>query len=95
MGLSDDERKLLDELTARASEPDADDEFEIEIYSPDGKGARIPFRKGKNWLYDTFGIGDPPGAAGGDGSPGGDAPPAGGAGQEGPKTGKGIFGRQP
>lgn len=89
--LNDDEKKLLDELTARANEPDADDDFEIEVYDTSaGKGARIPFSKGKNWLFDTFGIGEAPAApeGGGDGGAGGDAPPAG------PAGGKGYFGRK-
>jgi len=59
--LTDDERKLLDDLTARASEPDADDDFEIEVYDTTaGKGARIPYSRGSRWLYETLGIGDPP-----------------------------------
>lgn len=58
--LTDDEQKLLDELTARANEPDAED-FEVEIYdTTNGKGARLPISKGQKWLYDNFGIGDPP-----------------------------------
>lgn len=78
--LNDDERKLLEELTARANEPDADDDFEIEVYDTTaGKGARIPFSRGKSWLFDTFGIGDAPAAegAGEGGGAGKDAPPAG------------------
>ena len=78
--LNDDERKLLEELTARANEPDADDDFEIEVYDTTaGKGARIPFSRGKSWLFDTFGIGDAPAPAGAgeDGGAGKDAPPAG------------------
>ena len=89
--LNDDEKKLLEELTARANEPDADDDFEIEVYDTSaGKGARIPFSKGKSWLFDTFGIGESPAApeGGGEGGAGGDAPPAG------PAGGKGYFGRK-
>ena len=52
--LNDDERKLLEELTARANAPDEDDDFEIEVYDTTaGKGARIPFKRGKSWLFDT------------------------------------------
>lgn len=58
--LTDDEQSLLDELTAKASAPDAED-WELEIF--DGaKGARLPISKGGKWLYDNFGIGDPPAA---------------------------------
>lgn len=57
--LSDDEQKLLDELNERANAPDEDD-YEIEIYdTAKGRGARIPVSKGKSWLYDNFGIGEP------------------------------------
>jgi hypothetical protein len=66
MALSSDEQKLLDELTAKAAAPDADD-FEIEIFSGD-KGARIPISKATKWLSDNFGIGDPPAAAAADGA---------------------------
>ncbi len=90
--LSDDEQKLLDELTARASAPEEDNDFEIEVYDTgQGKGARIPFSQGKKWLFDTFGIGEapaPPAGSGDDGGAGGDAPPAGTPG------GKGYFGRK-
>jgi hypothetical protein len=96
--LNDDERKLLAELQARDAEPDADEEFEIEVYDTTaGKGARIPFSKGKNWLFDTFGIGDAPAAAGGEGGTGGDAPAAGAGGEgvgKGAGGGTGYFGRK-
>lgn len=60
MALNADEKKLLEELNARANEPDEDDDFEIEVYDTSaGKGARIPYKKGKNWLHATFGIGQP------------------------------------
>jgi hypothetical protein len=59
--LTDDERKLLDELTARASEPDADDDFEIEVYDTSaGKGARMPFSRAASWLHANLGIGEAP-----------------------------------
>lgn len=68
--LSADEQKLYDELTARAAAPDEDDQFEIEIYDTTaGKGARVPFKQGKGWLFQTFGIGEAPAPAGtGEGS---------------------------
>lgn len=80
MGLSADEKTLLEQLTAKAKEPDAED-FEIEIYDTNaGRGARLPFSKGAKWLFEAFGIGDAPAAAAGEGgAAGGDAPPAGGA----------------
>jgi hypothetical protein len=54
VALSKEEKDQLDALTAKANEPDEDDDFEIEIY--DGpKGARIPYRKGRGWLQ-QFGI---------------------------------------
>lgn len=95
MGLNADEKKLLEELTARANAPEEDDDFEIEVYdTAANKGARIPFRKGKGWLFDTFGIGEAPapsGAGEGGDAAGGDAPPAGG--DTGPKGGS-YFGRK-
>lgn len=85
MALSDDEKRLLEELTAKANEPDADD-FEIEVYDTQaGKGARIPFSQGKSWLFSTFGIGEAPASApsgdgGENGAAGAGAPPAGSTG---------------
>jgi hypothetical protein len=58
MALTADEQKLLDELTQKSKEPDADADFEIEIFSGD-RGARIPYRHGEKWLRDNFGIGLP------------------------------------
>jgi hypothetical protein len=61
MALSDDEKKLLAELQAREAEPDFDpDDFEVELYNEQGRGTRIPYKRGKSWLYENFGIGDPP-----------------------------------
>jgi hypothetical protein len=94
--LTDDERKLLDELTARAAEPDADEDFEIEVYdTTNGKGARLPFSKGSRWLFDTFGIGEPPAAP----EPGpegarSDARAGGGKKDPEPPARQGYFGRQ-
>jgi hypothetical protein len=53
--LSDDQEKQLNDLLAMREAPDDDDDFEIEIY--DGsKGARVPYRKGKSFLSQHFGI---------------------------------------
>lgn len=56
MALSEEQQAQLDELNRLANEPDDDDDFEIEIYSSDGSGARLPYRKGKSWIQKTFGI---------------------------------------
>jgi hypothetical protein len=94
--LSADEQSLLDELTAKASQPDADDDWELEIF--DGaKGARLPISKAGNWLYQNFGIGDPPASAapaasdGGQGADGGQGD--GGARGKAPER-KSYFGKQ-
>lgn len=93
MALTADEKKLLEELQARMNEPDEDDSYEIEVYDTEkGKGARIPYKTGKSWLYDVFGIGSAPAPTGEEGASGGDAPPAGGT-EGGTKGGKGYFGR--
>jgi hypothetical protein len=71
MGLSDEEKATLEALTAKSKEPDDDDNFEIEIY--DGqRGARVPYRKGRGYLQEHFGIDlDPdPGKASDDGKSG-------------------------
>lgn len=69
---------------ARMAEPDGetDDDFEIEIYTPEGHGARIPYSKGRTYLQEHFGIDidtlPKPGAAGapqGDGTTGVADPP--------------------
>lgn len=63
MALSADEKKLLDELTLKASAPDAED-WDLEIFDMGTqKGARLPVSKAGNWLYETFGIGEAPAAA--------------------------------
>jgi hypothetical protein len=64
MGLSDQEKTLLEELTRKAAEADAED-FEVEIFSGD-KGARVPLAKAAGWLYKEFGIGEDPNAGKGD-----------------------------
>ena len=60
MALTEDEKALLEQLTKKSKEADAEKDFEIEVYSKDGHGARIPFSQGKKWLYQNFGIGDSP-----------------------------------
>lgn len=92
--LTKEEQALLDELTQRASEPDADD-FDIEIYDTNaGRGARLPMSKAAGKIYEWFGIGEPP-----DADAGSDAgePPAGKPGKKDPQPGGkpgGYFGRQ-
>jgi hypothetical protein len=55
VALSKEEQEQLDALTAKASEPEPESDFEMEIY--DGpKGARIPYSKGRSWLQNNFGI---------------------------------------
>jgi hypothetical protein len=56
MPLTDDEKAQLDALTAKANEPDSDDDFEIELFTPEGHGARVPYRKGRSFLQTHFGI---------------------------------------
>jgi hypothetical protein len=59
--LTDDEQKLLEDLTKKAQEEDPDEKFEIEIYDTNqGRGARVPYSHGKKWLYDNFGLGENP-----------------------------------
>lgn len=80
MGLSDDERNLLEKLMAKDKEDDPDDKFEIEIYdTKSGHGARVPYKHGRDWLYKNFGIGQAPKAPeGGAGDAGGQGQGAGG-----------------
>jgi hypothetical protein len=87
--LTDDEQKLLDELTARASEPDADD-YEVSVWNGD-KGVTLPVSKAAAWLHEHFGIGDAPAAP--STSDAGD-PPAGKPGKPaaGPPQAGGYFG---
>lgn len=55
--LTPEQQAQLDELQKLSEAPDDEDEdYEIEIYAPDGSGARVPYRKGKSWLAKTFGI---------------------------------------
>jgi hypothetical protein len=92
VGLSADEKQLLEELTARAAEPDAEDDWELEIF--DGtKGARIPISKGAKWLFDNFGIGDAPAPPAGDGDGGQDGGD-GGAGGKAPAARQSLFAKR-
>ncbi len=56
MALTPEQQAQLEELNRLANEPEDDEDFEIEIYSSDGSGARLPYRKGKSWVQKTFGI---------------------------------------
>lgn len=67
--LTDEQAKLLEELTELANSPD--DDFELEIGSGD-KWARIPASQGKTWLAEHFGIGAEPPAPAGKGDDGQD-----------------------
>lgn len=95
MALNADEKKLLEELTARANEPDTDDDYEIEVYdTAAGKGARIPYRTGKGWLHSVFGIGTPDAPATGEAGTGeGESGTGEGEGAKSPK-GPAYFGRK-
>jgi hypothetical protein len=47
----------IDEFNARMEEPeDNTDDFEIEIFSPEGHGARLPYSRGRAYLQEHFGI---------------------------------------
>jgi hypothetical protein len=86
MALTADEKKLLDELTEKSKAEDPDEDFEIEVYdTANGRGARVPFKQGKKWLFENLGLGENPN------------PPAEGDGKEGDKKDHkvGYFGRQP
>ncbi len=54
MGLNAQEKAALDALLAK-EQADDDEEFEIEIWSGQD-GARVPYRKGKDWFEKTFGV---------------------------------------
>lgn len=77
MALTDEEKSQLEALQAKANAPDDSDDFEVEIWDENGKGARVPYKKGRSWLQSTFGIDlDPPPSAEGD-PPQGDGKPDG------------------
>jgi hypothetical protein len=48
----------IDEFNARMNEPETPDveDFEIEIFTPEGHGARLPYSKGRAYLQQHFGI---------------------------------------
>jgi hypothetical protein len=46
----------IDEFNRRMDEPDEDDDFEIEISTPDGHAARLPYKRGRSYLQQHFGI---------------------------------------
>lgn len=54
MGLSKEEKTTLEALLAKEKE-DEDEDFEIEIWSGND-GARVPYKKGKDWFEKTFGV---------------------------------------
>lgn len=82
MGLTADERKILEDLMAKDKEPDASEEYEVEFYDTNkGVGGRMPYKQAKKFFYDNFGIGVPDTPESDPGTEGGQA---GGAGQ--PRT---------
>lgn len=94
MALTADEKAALEELQRKAAEPDADENYEVELYdTAAGKGVRVPFSQAKKFLYENFGIGEPPAAPETDdgGGQGGAGQPRGG-GQGGQQPG--YFGRR-
>ena len=56
--LDDEERALLEKHRKAKAEKQAAAESElfVEIWDETGKGARVPYGKGKSWLAKTFGI---------------------------------------
>lgn len=56
MALTEEEKAQLAALTAKENEPDADEDYLIEIWDETGAGAKVPFSQGKSWLA-KFGIG--------------------------------------
>lgn len=61
MALTPDEQKLLDELTEKSKTESPDESFEIEVYdTANGRGARVPFSHGKEWLWKNLGLGSDP-----------------------------------
>lgn len=72
MALTPEEQSALEQLQAKAKEPDnSGEDFEIEIYNPHGAGARVPYSRGRSFLQREFGIDlDPdPGQETGNGEP--------------------------
>jgi hypothetical protein len=94
MALTAEEKAQLEQLTAKANEPDSSDDFEIEVFSPEGHGARVPYSKGRSYLQQHFGIDldpDPETEAGKD-SDGGSDPKAGKKGKPQAPQGEGRSG---
>ena len=93
--LTADQQKMLDELSALASAPDDDDDFDIVITDGgSGHSAQVPYRKGRSWLQKNFGIDLDPPAGGTDGDGKSD-----GAGKDGDpadksRTSQRYFGKQ-
>lgn len=86
--LTPEQQKQLDDLTALANSPDDDDDFEIEIVNGDRR-ARVPYRKGRSYLQEHFGIDlDPPADDGTDGNGTEKDPPP-----DKPKTSQRYFGK--
>ena len=76
MALNKEQQKLLEELTAKANEPDADD-YEVEIYNEHGRGARLPISRATDWFRENFGIGSAPATEATEEQPADDAPASG------------------
>ena len=56
MALTDEEKAQLAALTAKENEPDASEDWAVEIWDETGAGAKVPFSQAKSWLS-KFGIG--------------------------------------
>lgn len=54
--LTDEQIKQLRELEQLRDSPDPADDFDIEIWDDSGKGARVPYSKGRPWVQRIFGI---------------------------------------
>lgn len=85
--LTADEKRLLDELSAKAAAEDED--YEVWIKNEKGQETRVPFSQGRNWLRDAFGIGAEPAAEGTEGEGGEGDPPA-----DPPARGGSVWGRK-
>ena len=56
--LDDEERAILEKHRKEkaAKNAAAESELFVEIWDEGGRGARVPYAKGKSWLQKTFGI---------------------------------------
>lgn len=54
--LTAEEKKLLEDLTARANEPDEEEDFEVWVKNDKGHETRVPGRRAAGWLKENFGI---------------------------------------